>query len=1055
MTPVDPTDVTSNLASGGSNYLPPASGGSGSRPVQPNDRGASADKRAEKVEDDQTLGTPSAALVNASTEAPLGLPQGDSRYLPSDELGHGGWGRVERALDKQLDRDVAVKRINRELAGSSAIADRFFDEARVTGRLQHPGIVPVHELGIGEDGAPFYVMKLLEGVTFKQTIRDVHDKPEALADGFSIELLDRFSDVCNAVAYSHQQAIIHRDLKPSNIMVGEFGETIVVDWGLAKEIEPPVGDSPEEDPDATLGGVQAPPPTRLRNASRSPSTGSQSNAVLGTPAYMSPEQSEGEAGSLTPATDIYALGVILYEVLTGENPFRSKDTETTLSRVRAGEYKPPREVNARVPRALAAICTTAMSHRPEDRYERAEQIVEDLQRFLAGDSVSVYRDPWWARVLRWCRRRPALTAGVLGSVLVLTVSSVVFGAIVQRAHRAERRARMAAEESRKGALERLAESRAAGDAWLVDLSGSLQFFPGMSGLRGQLLEQATEHYERLASQLATDKRADATSILELARCHLRLGDLNRLRDLPEISRKHYQHALKKLAEAEATWETRAEQTNARIGLTLLGDAVDRAEDAAWLQRQLSNARLDAAATDQAANTFGRFALASIRSGDSVSGPPAIELLADAETKVRHLVDRRGEPRDHQLLQTLRDELAPRLQQAGNLSAARDLWSAEVQRLEQLTAAKTDRPDLLQSLAFSRMRLADLERVTHRDKQASGGYRTAIAELEEAWRLADPNAYYRRNVAASHLNLSRSEPDEETAQSHLAQAISQLRQAVAVEGPSAGDLARLAECYESLGDVASRLGKPDATARYNSAEQCYVVLGDHGQLTAALTGKRARNLIALGEHELQRTNDPEAAAAALDHATELIKETRAKRHDLTDVEWCWVQRLDAQLLKLRAHHGTASGDDDTARQLRKQSLARLRALALAERDRGPSETYPSAMQALFDSLVEHEDLSPESLAEATSWLRSMPTTSPNCEASAAYQQRKALLHWLSNEPDLARVSLNLALQKRPQNRVSLLLLSIMDDASEAEALIAEAPGDSRLRFWAVRFKTLAN
>ncbi|CAN0342366.1 unnamed protein product, partial [Ectocarpus sp. 4 AP-2014] len=327
-------------------------------------------------------------------------------------------------------------------------------------------------------------------------------------------------------------------------MVGRFGETIVVDWGLAKQVDP-TAETPSRIAAEGTGqaGTRSSVTTR---AEQDPAPSTQRGAILGTPAYMSPEQAQGEAGSLHPATDIYALGVILYEVLTGKNPFRSDDVETTLTRVRAGEYRASQAVNRRVPRRLAAICRTAMARQPGERYERAEQIVDDLQRFLAGEAVSVYRDPWWARVLRWCRRRPALTAGVLGSGVVLTIASVVFGALVSRAHQAELRARIAAEESKRQALERLSEARQAGDAWLIDLSGSLQFFPGMEGLRLQLLEDATSHYERLAAGLDPSDDQNATTLLERAKCSVRLGDLNRLLERLEEAQTHYTTAAETL-----------------------------------------------------------------------------------------------------------------------------------------------------------------------------------------------------------------------------------------------------------------------------------------------------------------------------------------------------------------------------------------------------------------------------------------------------------------------------------------------------------------------------
>lgn len=1089
----DPTDATANLISGGGSYVPPVSTGTGRSGGKSGSRSSEPSSEPAKSVDDKLT------------------PQGSERYLSGVELGRGGWGHVERARDKQLDRDVAVKRINRELANAASIHDRFFQEALVTGQLQHPGIVPVHELGVDEEGAPFYVMKLLEGSTFKESIKEVHREPDRLANGFSAELLDRFSDICNAVAYAHEQGVIHRDLKPSNIMVGQFGETIVVDWGLAKKIGETSGSTPEFDPEKTIpqGAVfgtgasagknldannepssLADPPSEsfTPSAQSRPSIGSsitRSGAVLGTPAYMSPEQSEGENNALTPATDIYALGVILYEILTGKNPFRAKDVETTLTRVRAGEYELPRAINPRVPRALAAICTTAMSRRAEDRYEKAEQIVADLQRFMAGEAVTVYEDPWWAKVLRWCRRRPALTAGVLGSVFVLLISSMLFGAIVHRAHQAEMRARLAAEASRQEEIDRLSEAREAADAWLIGLSGSLQFFPGMEGLRSQLLEEAADHYQGLIVELENNASSDDSSFLEIAKCHTRLGDLYRLMDIPENSREHYQASCDEIIaeqdEVAKDYAVRIELTNARIGIALLNSSTttnsndltnDLTSDMRWLREYLNHSEADFESDRQyqSANTFARLALAVSRNtGSRNAGSPnqearnegmdpidQLSLLTEAEGWAAKLVANRAEPRDHQLLQTVRDELTALLRQTGRFADAAKVWQAEVMRLENQVATRPRRPDLLQSLAFSRMQLASLQGQMQQEEVAIDSYQLAIEDLNRAWQLTDADAYYRRNVATSHVNLGRTVRDEAVAVNHLDEAIDQLRQVVAIEGPSASDLVRLAECYESLGAIAQRHGDAIALERYNSAEKCYEVLSDHQQFDSRLHLKRALNLAARCDWEIHEQQF-ESAAADLDRAKTFVSlSLNQSNNELPSVrESC--ERLQVKLQNLKADLFEAKGDKKSADQLRIESSKMLRALADQERQQGVSETYPLAMQSLFDRLIEANDVTVDVISEAESLLTGMSVVYPLALESPDWRQRQSLLLYLQGKDDEATEANQVAMELRPTDRLNRILREVLHcQPNESEEMVdrvrsvaGEAPGDDRLRYWSTR------
>ena len=248
----------------------------------------------------------------------------------------GGIGQVSVALDTELSREVALKEILPHLADDPASRGRFLLEAEVTGRLEHPGIVPVYGLGVDSQGRPYYAMRFIRGDSLKQAIERSHAgdaKVRKDRSNRALELrglLGRFVAVCNAVAYAHSRGVIHRDLKPANVMLGPYGETLVVDWGLAKVIE---RDAPTDLLEATL---------RPSTGSGSGSSETQAGTAIGTPAYMSPEQALGRLEAIGPMSDIYSLGATLYCLLAGSPPFAGGDLPEVLRQAQRGEFAAPR-----------------------------------------------------------------------------------------------------------------------------------------------------------------------------------------------------------------------------------------------------------------------------------------------------------------------------------------------------------------------------------------------------------------------------------------------------------------------------------------------------------------------------------------------------------------------------------------------------------------------------------------------------------------------------------------------------------------------------------------
>jgi serine/threonine-protein kinase len=317
----------------------------------------------------------------------------------------GGIGEVFVALDQELNREVALKEIQERHADDAHSRGRFVREAEITGGLEHPGIVPVYGLGQYADGRPFYAMRFIQGETLKDAIDHYHrtssDNPGERSREFELRtLLTRFVAVCNAIAYAHSRGVIHRDLKPSNVMLGKYGETLIVDWGMAKAgmNEPPTQSASDGLPEPSLV------------PSLADSIETQAGAAMGTPAYMSPEQASGRLDLLGPASDNYGLGATLYTLLTGRLPIEDKDTAEVLRKAQRGEWLPVRQAKQDVPPALAAICQKAMAASPSARYPTALELAADVEHWLADEPSSAYREPLAARSRRWIRHHRTLAS---------------------------------------------------------------------------------------------------------------------------------------------------------------------------------------------------------------------------------------------------------------------------------------------------------------------------------------------------------------------------------------------------------------------------------------------------------------------------------------------------------------------------------------------------------------------------------------------------------------------------------------------------------------------
>jgi serine/threonine-protein kinase len=435
----------------------------------------------------------------------------------------GGLGEVLVARQLELDRPVALKRIlsgrNREVS-----RQRFLREALITAGLQHPGIVPIHGMG-NEDDGPFYTMPFIRGETLQVAIERFHvDVALSLDSGRRSlglrGLLQRFITICETIAYAHDQGVVHRDLKPSNIMLGPYGETLVMDWGLAKRYR---GDGSDTEPDAE---------SHIPGQSRDDLTAV--GAVLGTPQFMSPEQAVGQPSG--PASDLYSLGVILYSILTGKSPYQVSAGCDRLQMVREGAIVPPRQRDPGVPKALQAICLKAMAARPDDRYMNARALAEDLAKWLADEPVSAYRQGYSARLGRWARRHRAGVQAAGAALVVVALLATTAAVLVDQARRGEQSAlvrvtaSLSAERAAKAESEaNLTLARRAVEDYFTKISENALLkrqdaveVRDLRTLRKELLEVALNYFNRLVTRHAADPALRS----EQAAAYARVGRIN-------------------------------------------------------------------------------------------------------------------------------------------------------------------------------------------------------------------------------------------------------------------------------------------------------------------------------------------------------------------------------------------------------------------------------------------------------------------------------------------------------------------------------------------------
>lgn len=729
----------------------------------------------------------------------------------------GGLGEVYLAHDEQLNRVVALKELQRQYSSDPAKQARVLLEGEVTGSLEHPGIVPVYAMGQRKAGEPFYVMRFIRGESLRKAIREFHRtaKSRGAFSRSSPEfryLLHRFIAVCNAVAYAHDRGVLHRDLKPENVMLGKFGETLTVDWGMARVIGTP---DKEDHSEISLIGKCSP---RL-------STVTQEGSALGTPAYMSPEVAAGKLNSVGPACDVFSLGATLYCLLTNRPPLHADSLPELLRKAERCDFPAPRELNRKVPRALDAICCRAMALEPADRYKSALGLADDVESWLADERVLAYSEPWLERLIRWARRhRSWAVAGIAAAACVTMISLVAAGLINRARHEAiilaEQNAALAEREraARKAAVEKFAESRRTVDTWLTGFTNAVAYYPGVADFSTRMLRQAEESYRQFAAEASDDPYLE----LERGRTLVRLGDLQRsLNQLSEANESLSKAETTFLALLprevdQATIQLEVASVNVRQGL-LAADAGDLAK--ATQEYRLAREHLDACA-NVADGQRRTLCLVDVFTADGARLLQEAK-LAEAESSFQRAIElaagvARATPTDLRLISPLanaRVRLGQLQLNRGEAHEAATQFEKVALEWGRVLEFAPDNPEPLQARAAARINLGAAQRLLGHYKSEADAYRAAIRDYE-ALRQAIPDAaLYRENIALTQTDLGQvlcETGHAKEAAAILVQARDQL-QALAI---AHSDVVRfreeLAVCLDNLGQVQTDLNDDVAT-----------------------------------------------------------------------------------------------------------------------------------------------------------------------------------------------------------------------------------------------------
>ncbi|MFG0316290.1 MAG: tetratricopeptide repeat protein [Planctomycetota bacterium JB042] len=677
------------------------------------------------------------------------------RYRLEGEIARGGMGVVLRVRDELLRRPLAMKVVasppvaRGDPSSDAGALGRFLEEAQVTAQLQHPGIVPVHELGVAEDGRVYFTMPLVEGEDLHRVFTHVATGEEGWSEVRAVGVILR---ACEAVAFAHERGVLHRDLKPSNVMVGRFLETYVLDWGLARLLEPVDrrADRRPDAPGATITSERKHP----RDPTPRPPAATLDGDVVGTPAYMAPEQARGEIARVGPRSDVYGMGAILYELLAARRPYATAgergSAHDLLDRVRDGPPAPIREVAPRAPAELTAICKRAMAREPDDRYPDMRSLADDLRAYLEGRVVTAHRIGALESLRKWVGRNRALAA-----TAVLALASLLAGAAAVAIQQRQNTRAVARERN---------VARAVADFQ----SAMLQADPWEDGRLVTALEMAHRAAGRLPGEFAADPEMEAAVRDSLAETFLAFGE-------PAAAEGQLSRVVALRTAAHGPDDPRTLGARQRWAETL-HDA-GRLEEAVREQRAVADTWIRIAGRDDPRTLHARSALSLLLS--AVSPGPEVERL---ETELVEAYRRRlGD--DHPSTVIAVFNLASTLCARGECTSAEPMFRDVLERQVRRFGADSRETWRAQAgLAQVLRRLGRIDEAERLDRNMLAAYRRvlgprhpetltvlnnhaerlhALGRVEEAVPLA------REVLAARRSRLGPDHPDTWTAEANLA------------------------------------------------------------------------------------------------------------------------------------------------------------------------------------------------------------------------------------------------------------------------------------------------
>lgn len=613
----------------------------------------------------------------------------------------GGFGQVWLARDSRLNRDVALKELLPDRTHEMKVVQGFLKEAQVTAQLEHPNIVPVYQFAAaGETGQPYYTMKMVRGQTLDDAIADDHN-------GSSRDplrrrrLLNAFTAVCYAIAYAHSRGVVHRDLKPQNIVLGDFGEVIVLDWGLAKLVgEPELDASPtKSDGDDTKsisvsGDVDA--------------TKTQAGQVMGTPGYMAPEQAAGDVNRIDAKTDVYALGCILFCILTGKPPHRNKDVIKLLLSIIDGPAPQVRQLEPRASAALNAITAKAMAKSPDDRYANAADLAHDVERWLADEPVSAYREPLPTRMLRWAKRHKPVVAAT-GALLMTTTIGLLISTILIRGEQQRTQAALNQAESN------FRTSMAAVEEMLKQVGQEdLKNVPQMEQVRQDLLEKALQFYRGFLKE----KPRDPALRFEMARTYYQVGRILQILERHDEAATEYRHAM-----------------------SLCEELATAAPEPAKYRRQSAVISIDLGETQRLTGQT----------------EDAQQSYTGAEVRLRELLakddlDNESQFNDRRELARAVFNRGILLHEANQPAEAQAAFTQAADLLGENVALRPDDENSLQQLARVFINLGSLLKDIGQPAEAEATYQKAIQRYQRLIEISPSSRNYREELAVAHTNL---------------------------------------------------------------------------------------------------------------------------------------------------------------------------------------------------------------------------------------------------------------------------------------------------------------